>query len=161
MHSEIAAEMNGLDQMPADLFKPNPLVDLTGASWAAHIGGNVMYPDVKNPIANPIVIPPSFDPNAAVFDPVWLRSDCNCRGGNFVEVLGQPQNSYCLPGPKPTGKAFSLATRGCVPISGVGASFLPGVCFYKGHNICLYAGLALGALIVSGVLLKKKKGKHR
>lgn len=160
MQSEMDNEMSGLGQVPADLFNPSPLVDLTGASWAAHIGGNVLYPDVKNPIANPMVTPPSFDPSAAVIDPIWLRSDCNCRGGKWIDVPGQTQNSYCLPGPTPTGKMFNLAARGCVPAPGANASILPGFCFYKGHNICLYAGLAIGALVLGRMLLSKK-GKRR
>ena len=94
-----------------------------------------------------------------VMDPAWLRSDCVCRGGQFVEVPGQPQNSYCLPG-VPTGKMFDVATRGCVPVPGFRAPILPfsANCYWKGYNICLYGGIAVGILLLAWALSKNKSG---
>jgi hypothetical protein len=100
------------------------------------------------------------DPSAQVIDPVWLRSDCNCRGGRFVEVPGQPQNSYCLPPDVPTGRMFDINTRGCIPIPGYRAPILPmsAKCYWKGYNICLYGGIALGVILLAWALGKKKSG---
>lgn len=100
------------------------------------------------------------DPSAAVIDPAWLRSDCNCRGGRFVEVPGQPQNSYCLPPDAPTGRMFDINTRGCIPIPGFRQPILPmsAKCYWKGYNICLYGGIALGVIFFAWALSKKRAG---
>jgi hypothetical protein len=95
----------------------------------------------------------------AVMDPVWLRSDCNCRGGQFVEVPGQPQNSFCLPPVVPTGKMFDVASRGCLPIPGYRGPVVSAYqrnCYYGRYNLCLIGGIALGALLLLWAFKGKK-----
>ena len=100
----------------------------------------------------------------AVMDPVWLRSDCNCRGGQFVEVPGQPQNSFCLPPAMPTGKMFDVASRGCVPIPGFRRPIVPAYqqyCYYGRYNLCLIGGIAVGALLLLWALKGSRKSDSK
>jgi hypothetical protein len=102
-----------------------------------------------------VAVSPEVDPTAQAFDPVWLRNDCSCRGGTFVEMPGQPQNSYCLPATHPTGKRWDMATRGCLPIKDYLAPFVPGQKYW------LYAMLAGVGLVALYAVTKKKKGARQ
>jgi hypothetical protein len=129
-------------------FNPYALQTLATPAQAAQVSAQAQ--------AIEAALPGGIGPMA--MDPAWLRSDCDCRGGTFVEVPGQPQNSYCLPPAVPTGKKFDYATRGCVPIPGFKPPILPtsAMCYWKGYNICLYGGIALAALLLVWAVGKKK-----
>jgi hypothetical protein len=101
-----------------------------------------------------------YDPSTANFDPVFLQNDCTCRGGKFVNVPGQPQNSYCIPGAVQTGKQYNFQTRGCTPINGYqgpGIGSFPSWCYFKGINVCLYGGIALGVVVLFSLLGRGRK----
>ena len=86
--------------------------------------------------------------------PAWLKSDCLCRGGQWVGEDPQDPNrgGNCVPAANPTGKYFDIPSRGCKPIP---TGKTQG-CTYKGVNVCLLGfGLALGGLAI--FLMTRKK----
>jgi hypothetical protein len=75
-------------------------------------------------------------------DPQFVAADCGCRGGTWQ----QDASGYgiCIPG-APTGKAYSMQARGCVPITGFQAPEVL-VPFYKNWKFWL------ALLAVAGVV---------